>query len=320
MNSDYFSDRELGPVARINEEIGHEAWGGIVSIIDNLIKDGSFGLAFPDICQDSGAMIIGTNEISMALSIRAEIPNLARFDKKSDSGFGNDNDEIEYTIRTDYWPLKASKKPSTIIILDLIEFCCRHVAKVIKRDLHSFFRHHHLTFDKKDGQVEFRQNINTIFSRNGIVFELKPDGRIERLGPPVLRELLASAIFKTGDSILDKMLEDSRYKFFSPKPEIRREALEKLWDAWERMKSKEDPTCKKISIETLFNKTFSEPKFRERINIEGKELTYIGNNFLIRHSEIDKPPLETIEQVDYLFHRLFALIFMLLTRNKEIDH
>lgn len=317
MNSDYFSDRELGPAPRINEEIGHETWGGIVSIIDNLIKDGSFGLAFPDICKDSGAMIIGTNEISMALSIRAEIPNLVRLDKKSDSGFGNDDEEIEYTIRTDYWPLKASKKPSTIIILDLIEFCYRHVAKVNRRDLHSNFRHHHLSFDKEEGQIEFIQNINRVLSRNGLAFELKPDGHIERLGPPILREFLTTAIFVTEDSILDKMLEDSRSKFFSPKPDIRREALEKLWDAWERLKTIEEPTNKRKSIKALLDKACTEPKFRERIENEATELTYIGNNFLIRHSEIGKPPLGTLEQVDYLFHRLFAMIFMLLARRKD---
>lgn len=316
MNRDYFSDRELGPTPRVNEDIGLEAWGGIVSIIDNLIHDGSFGLAFPDTCQDSGAMIIGTNERSMTLSIRAEIPNLVRREKKSDSGFGNDDEEIEYTIRTDYWPLTDSQKPSTITILDLIEFCYRHVAKVNGRDLHPYFKHHHLTFDKEDGQIKFIQNINRVFSRNGLAFELKPDGHIERLGPPILREFLTNAIFVTGDSILDKMLEDSRSKFFSPIPDIRREALEKLWDAWERIKTMED-IDKKKSIKTLLDKASSEPKFRERLDKEATELTHIGNEFLIRHSEIGKPPLKTLEQIDYLFHRLFAMIFMLLAARKD---
>jgi hypothetical protein len=314
MNRDYFSDRELGPTPRVNEDIGREAWGGIVSIINNLIQYGSFGLAFPDTCQDSGAMIIGTNETSMALSIRAEIPKLVQHERKSDSGFGDDDKEIEYTIINDYWPLKASKKPSTMTILDLLEFCYRHVAKVNRRDLHSYSRHHHLTFDKEDGQIEFGQNINRVFSRNGLAFELKPDGHIERLGPPVLRESLTNAIFVTGDLILDKMLADSRSKFFSPQPDIRREALEKLWDAWERIKTIEDPTNKKKSINTLLDKASPEPKFREQIGKEATELTNIGNDFLIRHSEICKPPLETLEQVDYLFHRLFAMIFMLLAR------
>jgi len=312
MNSDYFSDRELGPTVRINEEIGREAWGGIVSIIDNLIKDGSFGLAFPDTCQDQGAMIVGTNEQSMLLSIKSEIPNLIKYEERSDSGF--DGVEELVTITINYWPLDISRKPTTITILDIIEFCYRHVAKVTGRVLHSYCRHNHLTFDKQDGQIEFAQKINIVFSRNGLAFELKPGGHIERLGPPILRESLRNAVFATGDSILDKMLEDSRSKFFSPKSDIRREALEKLWDSWERIKSIENPTNKRESIKTLLDKASPEHNFRDRLEQEATELTKIGNNFLIRHSEIGKPPIETLEQIDYLFHRLFAMIFMLLAK------
>lgn len=314
MSSDYFSDRELGPIPRGIEEIGAGAWGGIVSLINNLIRDGSFGSAFPDTCQDGGTMIIGTDERSMGLSIRAEIPNLVQYDKNVDWDTCENN---ETSRRIDYWPLSVSPKPSKITILDLIEFCYRHVAKVIRRDLHGYHRHHHLTFDKREGQIEFVQNINRIFSRNGLAFELKSDGHVERLGPPVLREYLIDAVFLTGDSILNKMLEDSRSKFFSPKDEIRRESLEKLWDAWERIKTIEDPENKKESIKIILDKAAPEPKFRERLENESIELTYIGNNFLIRHSEIGKPPVETIEQVDYLFHRLFAMIIFVLARRSD---
>ena len=313
MNIDYFSDRELGPRARNNEEIGLEAWGGIVSIIDNLIKNGSFGLAFPDTCLDGGA-IVGTNERSMALSVRAEIPDLVQYEKMS-SAWGED-EELQ-PIRIDYWPLKVSQKPSTNTILDLIEFCYRHVAKSNQLDWHSYYRHHHLTFNQQDGQIEFCQNINRVFSRNGLAFELKPDGHVERLGPPVLQESLTNAIFGTGDQILDKMLEDARSKFLSPKPDIRREALERLWDAWERIKTLEDPNNKSLSIRVLLDKASPEPKFREALEKEARELTAIGNQFQIRHSEASQTPLETLEHVDYLFHRLFAMILLLLPKVKN---
>jgi hypothetical protein len=313
MNKNYFTDREFGPKPRNIEEIGLEAWGGIVSIIGILIKNGSFGLAFPDTCLDGGA-IVGTNEQSMALSLRAEIPDLVQYKKMSSDPWVEDG-ELQ-PVRIDYWPLKASQKPSTNTILDLIEFCYRNVAKANQVDWHSYYRHHHLTFDQRDGQSQFREGINRVFSRNGLAFEQKPDGHIERLGPSVLRESLTNATFRTSDQILDKMLEDARSKFLSPKPDIRREALEKLWDAWERIKTLEDPNNKSLSITALLNKASPEPKFREALEREARELTAIGNQFQIRHSETSQTPLENLEHVDYLFHRLFAIIFMFLVKRK----
>lgn len=69
---------------------------------------------------------------------------------------------------------------------------------------------------------------------------------------------------------------------------------------------------KKTSAKALLDKAATEPTFRETLEDEARELTRIGNDFTIRHSETDKVPLELSEHVDYLFHRLFALIRLLL--------
>jgi hypothetical protein len=52
----------------------------------------------------------------------------------------------------------------------------------------------------------------------------------------VLAEELRRVLFQTGDPELDAMLEAARTKFLSPDPNVRRESLEKLWDAWERVR------------------------------------------------------------------------------------
>jgi hypothetical protein len=309
MSSSYFTDRELGPRPRNGEEMGLEAWGGVVAIISTLIKNGSFGSAFPSNCPDS-QVIVGTDEQSMAFAVRAEVPDLVQI--KRESILLADKFEGEEETRTDYWPLNPAEKPSTFTILDLIEFCHRHVAKPNQLDWHPYYRHHHLIFNKQEGQIEFCENINRVFSRNGLAYELNQDGHIERLAPPVLQEALGGAVFRTGDRDLDKMLEDARSKFLSPKPDIRREALEKLWDAWERIKSLEVPNNKRLSITTLLDKTSPEPNFREALEKEARELTDIGNKFQIRHSETSQRALEKLEHVDYLFHRCFAMIFMLM--------
>lgn len=41
-------------------------------------------------------------------------------------------------------------------------------------------------------------------------------------------------------------------------------------------------------------------------------MTGIENAFVIRHTEADKTPIDSKEQVDYFFHRMFAMIWLIL--------
>jgi hypothetical protein len=88
----------------------------------------------------------------------------------------------------------------------------------------------------------------TDFYRDGIGFELTPEGKAMRLGPSLLREALAGALFHTGDAETDRLLEDSRRLILLPHIEDRRNALEKLWDAFERIKTLEPGTDKRAQI------------------------------------------------------------------------
>jgi hypothetical protein len=110
------------------------------------------------------------------------------------------------------------------------------------------------------------------------------------------------------------MLEEARRNFTSPDIRIRREAVERLWDGWERLKTLINPTNKKQSITELLDKAASEPTLRDVLEKDALELTRIGNAFQIRHAEVGKPTVQESEQVDYLFHRLFSLVLLLLKR------
>ena len=207
-------------------------------------------------------------------------------------------------------------------ILDTIVFCWKRVSKVIHRTWHSYWGHYDLTFDELAGRQEFREDINRIFMRNGIAYELTEEGRIERLAYSVLREQLASPQFHTGDKELDNLLEKARRKFLGPDEEMRREALEELWDAWERLKTLNPDLRKKQGIKNLLERASgaSSPKFRDRLEREASELTYIGNELNIRHSETYQERLAMSEHVDYLFHRLFGLIQLILKTNDSSIH
>jgi len=286
MGQSYFSDRERGPRPRTREEITEAAWGGIVVLVRRCLTDGSFGHKFPDECLDEEG-ICGANPRDFSLALRAEIA------------------EVQ-------WPLREDEIPPTLAALDLVEFCHRHVASPIQGAYHSFYRHYHLTFDDEGGRTDFRNRVNLIFARNELAYELQPNGEVIRLAPPILREALAVASFNTGDAGLDSLLETARARFLEPDPAARRDALEKLYDAWERLKTIEPGKDKKASAAALLDRVSSEPKLREALEIEAAELTRIGNSFRIRHSEATQIPLELDDQVDYIFHRLFALIRLAL--------
>jgi len=297
---EYFSDKEKGPKPRATETISPIAWGGIVAIVQSLVSTGAFGEHFPEMCSD-GPVPVGTDERSFALALCAENP------------------EIE-------WPLRTTKQdfyeavpfsPETLVVLDLIQFCYAHVAKPVPAGYHDYFQHLHLSFDTEAGKTDFREKVNRIFLRNGIVFELLEDGNIIRIAPPGLREELASAEFQTGDKSLDQMMLEARRKFLNPDQAIRKEAVERLWDAWERLKSIDDPSDKKKSITQLLNNASIEPQFRELLEEEARKLTEIGNSFHIRHSEINQTAIQNPLHLDYLFHRLFSMIILLLKTRKS---
>lgn len=128
----------------------------------------------------------------------------------------------------------------------------------------------------------------------------------------MLAEALASAAFRTADAELNRILESARSKFLSPDPDLRREALEKLWDAWERLKTVLYPDDKKQSVSALLDRVAPTYNLRSVLETEARELTRIGNDFQIRHSEANRIPIESSAHIDYLFHRLFAMIQLLL--------
>ena len=117
---------------------------------------------------------------------------------------------------------------------------------------------------------------------------------------------------------LDGLLEAARTKFGDPDVTVRGEALEKLWDAWERLKTIEHGSNKSQQVTALLTNAVPEPNFRGKIDAEAHVLTGMGNEFTIRHFETNKQPLAESEYVDYLFHRMFALLWLLLKRTNRL--
>jgi hypothetical protein len=231
----YFSDREKGPAQRNIEEITPEAWRGLWAIVVTRLQNNSFAHAFPEQCRDGYGVC------------------------------GVDNDLFEATLHGHgiVWPISKDTVPDTAQVMDLLEFCEEYVAQPIEHDYHDFFRHHHLSFKVEEGKAEFRKSVNTVLARNGLAFEMDDDGIMTRLGPPELVKVLKGATFNTGDAHLDELLEDAREKFMDPNLKIRKEALEKIWDAFERLKTIEAGKDKKATVAALLAKAITDADLRE---------------------------------------------------------
>ncbi|MCP1489393.1 hypothetical protein J3D48_005706 [Pseudomonas fluorescens] len=302
--NDYFSDRQQGPRPRTEETVSHVVWGGIVGLVQSLITTGAFGVKYPENCPD-GHGPIGTDEHALSLAVQAEMPGLVWPLSTTE------------TVQAGFFSEQQPYAPDTLLVLDFIEFCYRVVAKPIQGSHHSYFGHYHLHFNEAEGKQTFLEDINRIFSRNNLAFELCNSGQIVRLAPAVLRESLASEQFSSGDKTLDGMLEDTRTKFLNPAPAVRREAIERLWDCWERLKSLENPGNKRQSVETLLSKAAPDAEFRSVLDAEARTLTDIGNSFHIRHSEVTQSAVTDSAHVDYLFHRLYSMIQLLLLKRRD---
>ena len=297
--NEYFSDRENVPRARTEQTIPLSIWKWIIDYTNRLMKDGAFGMEFPDYCEEFPQQITGSNDNSFNIAVKAEIPDLTWPPK--------DNETSTLSKNTEY------ETPNTTLILDLIEFIHKKVAKPIPNGRHDFYRHQHLTFNKIEGQTAFREQINKIFQRNGLAYSLENTGKITRTLDPILGTAVTKTSFNSGDKYLDNFLETSRTKFSSRDLSVRREALESLWDAWERIKSMAD-LDKKKSTDIIIKTLAKEPEFHERLNKEAKELTEIGNKHFIRHTEVNQKPVIDQDQIDYLFYRMFAMILLMLSK------
>ena len=285
-----FTERMAQPEPRVKESLDAKVRAALFQFVERRIEDNSFGFCFPSQCTD---------------------------------GYGNcgTDSSMLRTVMEGFkviWPADArvmdDEETHDHQVFDLLEFTYEHVALPVPQGFHSYFGHHHYDYDQEEGRRQFAEEVNRLFERNGVAFQLK-EGQVERLVPTVLQEVLLQPTFKTGDQTLDELLGTAREKFLNRDFVIRREALEKLWDAWERLKSLSDPNDKKRSTKILLDRGSAEPNLRDRIELEAKQLTEIGNAFMIRHAEVTKTPITESIHVDYLFHRLFSFIRMLLQAN-----
>ena len=128
---------------------------------------------------------------------------------------------------------------------------------------------------------------------------------------PSVLTLAIGRLPASGDPTLDDLLQLACKRFRDPAPAARNDSIEKLWDGWERLKTLAGGGKRESTQAMLDATAIPGSPFRALLETEALALTKIGNEFHIRHFEADKTALQPAE-VDYLFHRMFALINMIL--------
>lgn len=142
---------------------------------------------------------------------------------------------------------------------------------------------------------------------------LRDLGRLAEQRP--MSEALANVIRerpRSADAHLDTLLDEACSAFRDPAPQSHRRAVEKLWDAWERAKTLRGSNKAESADLMLDAAAGDNPKFRNELALEAKALSEIGNNFHIRHHETNRTALTEPTHIDYLFHRMLAMLSLVL--------
>ncbi|MBF8154458.1 hypothetical protein ITJ88_14330 [Exiguobacterium sp. TBG-PICH-001] len=153
----------------------------------------------------------------------------------------------------------------------------------------------------------FINEINTIFDLNNISLKLV-NGKVENSVEHYIKGVELTSIEETG---LKELLKEANKYYEKENFNI---AVEKIWDAFERLKTYYSPTLdKKKSVSKIIEDVSSNKEpFKDLFNKEFIELTTIGNNFRIRHHEITKIDIDDERHYDYFYKRCLSLITTVL--------
>ena len=189
------------------------------------------------------------------------------------------------------------------------------ITKVIRQGL--FNKRDFRTYAKKD-ELEFESIYPSAINefRSFIDDCIKDTEQLDLaylLNMNVNTDLLFNQKIQTKDVELNNLIEESKQRFYTK--EDKQIALEKIWDAFERVKTYYN-TDKKSSAEIL-TKLVATDITQDDINKEFRSLTEIGNKYRIRHHEQGKIKLEDQSQIEYLFFRVLCLLDLCFSKIKE---
>lgn len=156
----------------------------------------------------------------------------------------------------------------------------------------------------------FQTSINSSLQKDNVPFHLTDRGLIE---PADSHEVLSTDILSSIEQVkepgIQELLNDAIERHMQPTLQAHRDAVEKIWDALERLKTYYTDFDKKTSVKKIVNDmSCGQNTYEVLFEDEFNSLTKIGNSFRIRHHETDKIEINDIRYYDYFFNRCLSLI------------
>lgn len=327
----YYSQRTQGDKIRVNENINFTFWKKLTHIFEEMYNKDFFTkeypVNFPVIDNPYDTSFDQYGGCTYDCNAKALSEDLAFFI----------GDKF-------FWPLQTRKKlvseeiggdssqnlfedwrPSEAQVFDLIEFL---YSKTNSVRVHISYHDEHfrdseeiktLSFPRNDNsaKIKFAKMINDLLRNGRMIYEFDLEsGQIKTILNAQTKQLINSALncvnFKF-DSEYNQMLQIAFDQISSSRLEQNYQAIKNLWAAFERLKcyfrpKNQDDKINSINkILALFSDSDMD-SFRKEVNSEMKNLTTLGNNFLIRHSETYCQSLIDRNQVNYLFNRCLLMI------------
>jgi hypothetical protein len=197
----------------------------------------------------------------------------------------------------------------------LLQMSIRELSLVIEKGL---FNKRDFRKEAKKDNKDFEENYQNAIKEFKNLFNdsLSIDAGVDLsylLDFNVNAELLFDKQVQTDDDELNKLIKDAKDRFFNPKD--KQIAIEKLWDAFERIKTYYEGNKKQSSekLVSIISKNFNS----DLLESEFQSLTKIGNEYRIRHHETDKKEIAEPKHLNYLFFRMLTLIDLCLTSINE---
>lgn len=261
---------------------------------------------YPATCPD-GDCCCGLDHAALVTDIKYEIPSLYRDEYDAIAVPQQKKNVFEEVVKTDPYDQFA--------LLDFIEFIASNVRDLSRKTWHSYYRHNDLGHYSSNAILStFIDDINAIFTKTGLLYSLSVDGIIERIEEQgVLDGNIENAVSAVNEVGLRELLQTAIALHKSPHPFDNKDAVEKIWDALERLKTYYTDLDKKQSATKIVNEIGGGvSEFVTLFNDEFIALTNIGNKFRIRHHETDKIDITDIRHYDYFFNRCLSLIALSL--------
>ena len=250
--------------------------------------------------------------------------NMERFGEKCNDykcKCGIDYKELTKTLRIEIPDIKidndgklCNKINNVYSILDFIEFVFKNIIDIKKENIHEFFHHiDYIYTDTCKVRDDFIEDINDGFKYAGLLYKINTNGIIERvINNNVVIEDVTKKLINIKKKDLKDLIEKAIQYYRSRNEDDWKTATEKIWDAFENMKTYYSAD-KKESLKIIFdNIAQNEESFRQLINDEFIELTRIGNTYQIRHFETGKIEIKDLKHYDYFFNRCLSIIDLTL--------